>query len=69
MIDFEKLPGGDPKLVLDPFIQETLTDRLANDNGGLDMAKVETTFGKSFAETSEKFSRLMVGRSTSPMNF
>ena len=54
VIDFEKLPGGDPKLVLDPFIQETLTDRLANDNGGLDMAKVETTFGKSFAET-EKF--------------
>lgn len=54
VIDFEKLPGGDPKLLLDPFIQEALTDRLANDNGGLDMAQVTTAFGKDFAQT-EKF--------------
>ena len=53
VIDFEKLPGGDPKLVLDPFIQR-LTDRLANDNGGLDMAKVKDNPWEEFAET-EKF--------------
>ena len=54
VIDFGKLPGDDPALVLEPFIQETLTDRLANDNGGLDMEKVTSTFGEKFAN-NEKF--------------
>ena len=55
VIDFAKLPGDDPGLVLDPFIQETLTDRLANDNGGLDVEKVASTFGEKFAGTAKFF--------------
>ena len=55
VIDFAKLPGDDPALILDPFIQETLTDKLANDNGGLDMEKIASTFGEQFAGTAKFF--------------
>jgi hypothetical protein len=57
VIDFAKLPGGDPagiKEVLDLFIQDDLTPMLEGDNG-LDMEKVASTFGEKFANNSEFF--------------
>ena len=57
VIDFSKLPGGDPdgiKEVLDLFIQDDLTIQLEGDSG-LDMEKVTSTFGEKFANNADFF--------------
>jgi hypothetical protein len=57
IIDFSKLPGGDPdavKAVLDNYIQDDLTPLFEGDKG-LDMERITSTFGEKFASNTQLF--------------